>query len=227
MIRDCLHLFFPRICPACHGALQHHERVICFTCRVSLPQTGYHLHPDNPIARLFWGRIPIHTAASYYFFKKSGKVQQLLHELKYGNQPEIGEEIGLSYGAELLKSPLFSDADLIIPVPLHAERLASRGYNQSETFANGLARGMRNQAVNDLLIRNLHTESQTKKSRFARWENVQEAYAVIRPERLINKHVLLVDDVITTGATIEACASRLFMAGVAKLTIASIAAPVM
>lgn len=227
MIRDCLHLFFPRICPACQGALQHHERVICFICRNTLPQTGYHLQPDNPVARLFWGRIPIHTAASYYFFKKSGKVQQLLHELKYGNQPEIGEEIGELYGPELLKAPLFSDADLIIPVPLHAERLASRGYNQSETFANGLARGMRNTAVNDLLVRNVHTESQTRKSRFARWQNVYEAYSVVRPERLLNKHIMLVDDVITTGATIEACAKQLFQAGVAKITIASIAAPVM
>ena len=227
MIRDCLHLFFPRICPACQGALQHHERVICFTCRSTLPKTGYHLQPDNPIARLFWGRIPVHTAASYYFFKKSGKVQQLLHELKYGNQPEIGEEIGELYGPELLKAPLFSDADLIIPVPLHAERLASRGYNQSETFANGLARGMRNAAVNDLLIRNVHTESQTRKSRFARWQNVHDAYAVVCPERLLNKHIMLVDDVITTGATIEACAKKLFQSGVAKITIASIAAPVM
>lgn len=192
-----------------------------------MPQTGYHLQPDNPIARLFWGRIPIHTAASYYFFKKSGKVQQLLHELKYGNQPEIGEEIGELYGPELLKAPLFSDADLIIPVPLHAERLASRGYNQSETFANGLARGMRNSAANDLLIRNIHTESQTRKGRFARWQNVHEAYSIVRPERLLNKHILLVDDVITTGATIEACAKRLFQSGVAKITIASIAAPVM
>lgn len=226
MFYACLHLFFPRICPACGEALLRFERVICFTCKSSLPRTGYHHQPDNPVAQLFWGRVPVHTAAAFFFFRKSGHVQQLLHQLKYGNHPEIGEEIGVMYGTELASSTSFSPTELIVPVPLHPTKLRIRGYNQSAEFARGLSQGMGRPAHVEALVRNTHSESQTRKARFARWENVNEVFSVNQPERIAGRNILLVDDVITTGATIEACAARLFRAGASRISIASIAAPV-
>jgi ComF family protein len=226
MFYACLHLFFPRICPACGEALLRFEKVICFSCKSSLPQTGYHHQSDNPIAQLFWGRVPVHTAAAFYFFRKSGHVQQLLHQLKYGNRPEIGEEIGSMYGAELAVSASFSSTEIIVPVPLHPQKMRIRGYNQSAEFARGLSRTMNKPALEEALVRNAHSESQTRKARFARWENVNEVFSVRQPELIAGRNILLVDDVITTGATIEACAARLFRAGAGRVSIASIAAPV-
>lgn len=225
MIRDFLHLVFPRLCPACGDALHRTEKVVCLQCRLELPHTGYHRHVDNPISRLFWGRIPVRCATAFYFFRKQGKVQELLHHLKYENQPEIGEEIGRWYGRELHTSE-YGQSDFIIPVPLHPHKLARRGYNQSEAFARGLEATLGLPARNDLLLRSTNSESQTRKGRYARWRNVETVFTTGNTNEIRNRQILLVDDVITTGATLESCARELFQAGAAQVRIASIAAPV-
>jgi len=226
MVREFLHLFFPRICPSCGDALLARERVICLRCKLSLPHTGFHLHADNPISRLFWGRVPIHSATAMYYFRKNGYVQELLHQLKYGKQPEIGLELGRWYGQELRKSKDYRETELIVPVPLHPRKHKLRGYNQSEVFSEGLSEEMGCPCHVEALIKRFETETQTRKSRFRRWENVKEVFDIPDPKTVHNKRILLVDDVITTGATIEACARTLFRAGASTVRVASIASPV-
>jgi ComF family protein len=224
MVREFIHLFFPRLCPACSKALLRNETLICFTCKHHLPKTNFHLMADNPVSRLFWGRVPLSGASAYFYFRKEGKVQRLLHELKYRGGAEIGREIGRMYGTELLQNPVYSEAELIIPVPLHPAKLEVRGYNQSDAFGEGLAEKLSGQFAKDSLIRVINTETQTRKGRFERWENVETVFAVENREMLTGKKVMLVDDVITTGATLESCASHLLNAGAASVGIVCIAA---
>jgi len=172
---------------------------------------------------MFWGRIPLYSAASYYYFAKQGKVQHLLHQLKYKGQKDIGTAIGKLYGTELMESELFSKIQCILPVPLHAKKLKKRGYNQSETFAQGLAQSMGADCPAGIVQRMVASETQTKKSRFKRWENVESIFTICNGSEIENKHVLLVDDVITTGATIEACAQALSKVPGVKVSVASIA----
>jgi ComF family protein len=224
MVREFIHLFFPRLCPACSNALLSKETLICFACKHRLPKTNFHLVADNPVSRLFWGRVPLAGASAYFYFRKEGRVQRLFHELKYRGGAEIGREVGRMYGKELLQSPVYSSAELIIPVPLHPAKLALRGYNQSDVFGEGLSEILSGQLSTDSLIRAVNTETQTRKGRFERWENVETVFKVENTEKLTGKTVLLVDDVITTGATLESCAGHLLKAGAASVAIICIAA---
>jgi ComF family protein len=178
---------------------------------------------DNPVIRHFWGKINIVAASSYYFFHKGQKVQKLVHRLKYKGQKEIGLKVGELYGHELSESPLFCSADVIVPVPLHKSRLRTRGYNQSDFFAKGLSAAMNVPAENNLLVRNKKTETQTRKNRFSRFENVNEVFSLVNKTNIEGKHILLVDDVITTGSTLTACAEVLLRHKDTKVSIASIA----
>jgi ComF family protein len=222
-LNDFFSLIFPRVCMACGINLLKHEECICTFCNYHLPKTNFHLEQDNPVTLLFRGRSPVHSAASLYFFSKGGKVQHMIHQLKYRGQKEIGQYLGKHYGKELLKSPLFNTADVIIPVPLHYKKLRKRGYNQSEYFARGLAESMNISIDVKTLVKTTKTESQTKKTKFKRWENVKEVFNITHSEHLINKHVLLVDDVITTGATLESCMLHLSKIPGIKISIASLA----
>ena len=208
-IDDIVSLFYPRTCMACGNTLFRHEDVLCTYCLFHLPKTNFHRDADNPVSRIFWGRVNLASASAYYHFGKGGKVQHLIHQLKYKGHKEIGVYIGRLYGAELREQPEYGHIDRIIPVPLHRSKFRSRGYNQSEQFAMGLCSSL--QAVLDVqsLRRTFASETQTKKSRFNRWENVKEIFTLYGEEDLRGQHVLLVDDVITTGATIESCASKL------------------
>ena len=227
MVREFIHLFFPRICPGCSEALLRNEHLVCLTCYLQLPKTGFHQSPfDNPINRLFWGRIPIYASAAFLYFRKAGVVQELMHALKYGNQPEIGTFLGEEYGKTLSADDPFCQSELILPVPLHIKREKQRGYNQSNYFAKGLASNLNIETTNSLLVRNDFKSSQTKKSRFERWQNVSTVFEISNPLTVENKRVLLVDDVITTGATIEACARQLLLSGAARVSVLCIAAPV-
>ena len=202
-------LFYPRLCHACGRALLQHEIVICNYCRVQLPKTNFHVKADNPIEVLFWGRADIKAATAYYKYVKDGKVQHLIHQMKYQGFSEIGTYVGETYGSLLASSPRFSEIDIVVPVPLHRSKLRKRGFNQSEMFAKGLSRSMNIILDSTNLYRTRASSTQTKKSRWERYKNVNKIFDVHEPKKFMGKNILLVDDVITTGSTIEACANVL------------------
>jgi ComF family protein len=223
LIDDFLSLIYPSVCYACGTGLVHSEDILCTSCLYHLPRTHFHRDGDNPVSQTFWGRVPVFSATAYYYFSKGGSVQHLLHQLKYKGRKEIGVFIGRQMGHELKQSELFNTSGLIVPVPLHPDKLKKRGYNQSEQFALGLASAMDIETDFSSLIRQKPSETQTRKSRFKRWENVKDIFCLTATDRMTDKHVLLVDDVITTGATLEACASVLLSVPGLKLSIATIA----
>ena len=218
-----LNLFFPNVCQACGEALLKQEKVVCFSCLYKLPKTGFHLHDDNPVSRVFWGRVDLNAASSFLFFSKGGKVQHLIHSLKYKGNQETGVFLGKLFGADLQKSELFKSVDLVIPVPLHPKKQHKRGFNQSRSIAKGIGETMEIPLVTNKLIRIINTSTQTKKSREGRWDNVKNAFDVKEVSSLENKHILLVDDVLTTGATLEACAQNLLKIQGVKVSIATLA----
>jgi ComF family protein len=224
LINDFLSLIYPRYCEACANTLFKHESFICNHCKLNLPKSNYHKHSgDTPLGRAFSGRVPLIHSGSYYVYEKSGKIQKLLRAIKYQDQKELGEYLGKLYASELLKYDAFSDIDVIIPIPLHKNKLHSRGYNQSEWFAKGLSSGLCKQLNSEVMERISDTSTQTKKKKYERWENVEGIFRINSPTALMNKHVLLVDDVITTGATIEAGWFALKEIPGIKLSVASIA----
>ncbi len=208
---------------ACGHSLYHNEEVVCTSCNYHLPKTNFHIDRDNPVSKLFWGKINIISAASLFYFQKGTKVQHLIHQLKYNKQKEIGIYLGKQYGFELKKSGLFDGADLIIPVPLHWKKLKRRGYNQSELFAEGLSISMNIPILLNMLHRELDTDSQTKRSKYNRWENVKNIFTLRHPEQLKGKHIILADDVVTTGSTLEACASTILDVQDTRISMVTIA----
>jgi len=204
-LHDFIALIFPELCQSCGSSLVSGEDVICMNCVYDLPYTNFHQQPDNVVARQLWGRIKLENVYVLLYFSKGGKVQNMMHQFKYKNMPRIGNRLGEIAGKQLAAADRFKDIDFIIPVPLHPRKLKQRGYNQSAQFAEGLAVKMNAKVEIGNLIRLKHTDTQTKKSRFSRYENMREVFGVVDPERLAGKHVLLVDDIITTGSTLEAC----------------------
>lgn len=222
-LADFFSLLFPELCVACRESLVANEHLLCTGCRYNLPYTNFHLQPDNIVAKQFWGKIRLEGAYALYYFTKGGNIQNLMHQFKYNGMQQIGNLVGAIAGEQLIQNDAFNKIDYIIPVPLHKKRLQQRGYNQSTCFAEGLAQKLNAAVEENNLIRETATETQTHKSRFARFENMQEVFTVKNPERLVNKHVLLVDDVITTGSTLEACGEQLLKIEGLKLSIATIA----
>ncbi len=216
-------LFYPNLCFACQKNKVAKGQSICMECEYKISPTNYHKMADNPVMQRFWGRIPLEQAATCFEFHKGGLLQKLIHQLKYRNQPNIGVELGKIYGAMLRHSPSYRSIDWIIPVPLHPQKQHKRGYNQATVFAEGLAATMGVNWSEDFLIRTNQTTSQTKKSRMERFANVQNAFAIQNAEQLQDKHILLVDDIITTGATLEACAIQLLKIKGLKVSLAAIA----
>ncbi len=222
-IDDLIYLFYPVLCPACGDVLSGRPRFVCLGCQRELPRTGYHLQPESPVAERFWGRVPLAGAGAFLHFVKKGKVQRLVHQLKYEGRKDIGLALGRWYGTELLQSEVFRDVELIVPVPLHPRKERKRGYNQAAVFGRGLAETMGIPCLKDGLVRGRPSVSQTTKSRLERFENVRSAFSLGKAERLRGRHVLLVDDVVTTGATLEACTLCLMAAPVRRVSIATIA----
>jgi ComF family protein len=204
--QDFVSLFFPELCPACGNNLMKSEKIICTGCIYDLPYTNFHTDPENKVVKQLRGRFPFLQAGAFLHFTKGGKVQNLMHELKYNNNPETGFRLGELYGLALMDYNGWIRPDLIIPVPLHKKKLKKRGYNQSEHIAAGLSSALNIPFESSLLYRQNDTETQTHKSRYNRYENMKEAFALKDSGHLTNKHILLIDDVITTGATFEACA---------------------
>lgn len=221
MLHDLIHLFFPKLCIACNGNLLKNESFLCTGCLLHLPQTRFHQTPQNPLEKIFWGRLPLEQAFAFLHFKKGNAVQHILHEIKYKNNKELAIFIGRYYGSILKTAAIKPDG--VAAIPLHRNKLRKRGYNQSALIAQGISESLQVADLSDGLQRLKSTETQTKKSRFERWENVEEVFAVTRPEAFEHKHILLIDDVITTGATIEACGKALLQLSGTKLSIAGIA----
>jgi ComF family protein len=209
LLRDFVNLVYPDLCCACGDVLQEQENLICLHCETELPRTNFHLHRDNPMERIFWGRIPIEKAAAFVYFYKSSHVQEVMHRIKYKGAKEAAHRLGLWYGRDINDATAFIDAAMLIPVPLHRKKEKQRGFNQSEWFAKGLSESTGIPVNTTALAREQWSETQTKKSRYLRWENVKEIFKVKDASAFEGKHVIIVDDVITTGATIEACARQI------------------
>jgi len=222
-LKDIFNLFFPDICLCCHKHLTKNETTICLTCRHDLPLTYFSLEEDNLVEKSFYGRIPVENATALFYFLKKGKVQQLIHQLKYNKQQQVGTFIGNWLGAEMAESNRFKKLDCIIPVPLHQKKIKLRGYNQVTAFGESLAKKLTIKYDETILVKVSSTKTQTKKIRFDRWKDVQELFKVQHNSSLVNKHVLLIDDIITTGATLEACCKALSKIEGLKISIACMA----
>jgi ComF family protein len=220
---DILSLLFPRLCYACGNHLLRNEKLICTECFILIPRTNYHLLEDNPVARLFWGRCKIEKACAFSFYNKDSRIRKLIHNLKYKGIREVGFELGKIYGQSLTKSDFLKGIDLIIPVPLHPSKKRIRGFNQSEIISGGLAEATGLPVETGILERITLSETQTKRSRYDRWINVEGIFSVANPAKIAGKHILLVDDVITTGSTLESCSVELLKTEGVKVSVAALA----
>ncbi|MGA2405449.1 MAG: ComF family protein [Bacteroidales bacterium] len=220
---DFISLLFPRLCYACGNHLMRNENLICTECYVLIPRTNYHIAEDNPVAQLFWGRCIIEKAAAFSYYNKGSRIRNLIHNMKYKGIREIGIELGRIYALSLKSSGFTKDIDLIIPVPLHPVKKRTRGFNQSEIISMGIADVTGLPVDTKSLVRTTVSETQTKRSRYERWTNVEGIFHVIDPQTIMNKHVLLVDDVITTGSTIESCSYELLKIEGVKVSVVALA----
>lgn len=202
-----VNFFFPRYCPVCGEILYHPEAILCSKCDIGLPRTNHYRQRNNEVEKMFWGKIPIERAASYFYYTRGGKYDRLIYQFKYYGQKELARRIGRMAAQEMLSSDFFRSIDYLIPVPLHARRLKERGYNQSEWLAKGISEVTGIPIATHFVIRREYTSTQTRKSAYERWINMQEVFE-LTPEagELAHSHVLLIDDVLTTGATLTACA---------------------
>ncbi len=222
-LTQLVELFYPNLCFACQQSHAAPKSAMCIRCEFHIVPTQYHTMEDNPVMERFAGRVQLAHATTCFEFTKGGLLQQLIHQLKYKNEPQVGVELGRIFGRMLKETAPYDTVDYIIPVPLHPKKQHKRGYNQAAMIAQGLAEGMQKEWSEKYLIRNTNTATQTKKSRLDRFANVQNAFDVVQAEALEGKHLLLVDDVITTGATLEACASKLLAAAQCRVSLGAIA----
>ncbi len=222
--KDFIDLIFPRNCALCKRALFDFEPCLCTICQGMLPKANFHLRPfDNELTSKLQGLMPVHRVMAFLRFTKKGKSQTLLHLLKYKNKPELGEELGRLYGLSLLDNGFGGAWDVLVAVPLHALKKQRRGYNQSECFARGLSKVL-GIPYRELLVRKKFTTTQTNKSRLERLENVEEVFALNEGQVTQGLRILLVDDILTTGATLCGCAQTLLQGGAKHVDLATIAA---
>ena len=216
-----LQIVFPHVCSGCGSDLLSIESNLCLRCIDALPETDFEKHANNPVEKMFWGRLPLESASATYYFTKESLVQHLMHRFKYKNNKELGLQLGRMMGYHLLHSGRFK-IDAIIPLPLFPGKEKRRGYNQSVLLCEGIAESLKVPVLTDVINRPEHTETQTKKGRIERWRNMEGKFFLTNPEKIAGKHLLLVDDVVTTGATLEACGAELLKAGKIKLSIATL-----
>ena len=223
MLQDLFYLFYPANCVACNEELTRSERIFCVSCRHHLPLYKFHYHNVEILKKVFSGRIPVENATALFVFEKEGLVQNVIHNLKYRGQQKIGTELGQWLGGEIIKSQSFKDVQIVIPVPLHSRRYRERGYNQVERFGKEIANILNVPYVDQVLKRTRHMKKQAKNQKHKRWDLKADAFTINNVENIQNKHVLLVDDLITTGATIEACANALLEIKGIRISIAAMA----
>ena len=216
-------LLYPKLCGGCGNHLYENEEVVCVYCRASLPLSGECDFENNASEKLFWGKVSITAAASFLFFQKKSSTQHLLHQLKYQQKENIGEWLGEQFAYSLQSKGRFAAVEIIIPIPLHPSRIKFRGYNQCDAIARGMASVLQIPIVNGVLIRSVATQSQTKKNRFQRFENMNSVFSLAQASAIKGKNILLLDDVLTTGATLISAAQVLQQAGSNKLFVGAIA----
>ena len=223
MFKSIINLFFPKVCSGCNSFLLTNENVICTHCRHDIPLTNHHLIVDNDAFKKFYGRIPVLHASALFYFHKKGIVQQLIHNLKYKGHEEIGTILGEWYAEDLKTINSLHDIDQIIPVPLHGRKLKERGYNQVTAFGKALSSSLNVEYNNSILVRNIYSKTQSKKNLLGRTEGIENIFDVSFTDSDHNKHFLLIDDVITTGSTLEACSRALLKIPGARISIVCMA----
>ncbi len=223
MLRDLVYLFYPTYCAACDSALYKNERLLCTSCRHELPLGNFHNVNAKKIKKVFYGRIKIENASSLFVFHKDSLVQNLIHNLKYRGQEKIGIELGKWLGEELKQSNDYKDIEFVIPVPLHKKRLRERGFNQVAKFGIEIAKMLNAQYTDSVLKKKAYHQKQSKRGKLSRWTNTSETFNIQNESLLRDKHILLVDDIVTTGATIEACVHVLKSIPGIKISIATMA----
>jgi ComF family protein len=221
--KDVSHLFFPHHCEGCGSDALEDPALLCLQCHAKLPATGFFTVADNPVERTFYGRLAVASAGATYYFTKDSLIQHLITELKYKGNKAIGEYLGKLTGHHLLRSNRFSGIDFVVPLPLNRKKLQQRGYNQAAVIAEGISKTIQKPVLMEAVDRNHFTETQTKKDRVSRWQSMQQVFAVKNTTLLENSHVLLVDDIVTTGATLEACGAAMLQVPGLKLSIAAVA----
>lgn len=213
---------FPHVCEGCGTDIIQPDHFLCIRCHANLPKTEFHLYPNNPIEKIFWGRVPITYATAQYYFTKNSMMQTLMHGLKYKGNKELGIYLGRLMGHAFENSNRFRYIDALIPLPLFPSKEKKRGYNQATILCEGIAEVLEKPILKDVIIRTTHTDSQTKMNRVQRWANMEGRFELVNPQAIKGKHVLLVDDVITTGATLEACGACIMEAENTQLSIATL-----
>lgn len=223
MIESILNLLFPNLCVFCNTSLVESERHLCLNCQLKLPETFDHLKIENGVEKTFWGRIPFERAFSFLFFNQRGLTQKILHELKYNGNENLAVFLGELYAKRIEKTIQCHGIDSVIAVPLHPSKMRKRGYNQSLAFATGISNTLNLENFSNNVIRKIATDTQTKKNRTERWKNVDQVFEITDRNLFEKKHILVIDDVITTGATLESCANEIVKCGNCRISIASIA----
>ena len=222
-IKDSLlQVVFPHVCDGCGSDLLSIESRLCIRCLSSLPETNFEIHPNNPVEKMFWGRVPIVNASSHLYFTKESLVQHLMHQIKYKGNKDLGLQLGRLMGIAIRSAERFNGVEALIPLPLFPSKEKRRGYNQSTVLCEGMSEILSLPVLNNVISRPQHTETQTKKGRIERWRNIEGKFKLKDPDMIRNKQLLLVDDVVTTGATLEACALELLKAGGVHLSIATL-----
>lgn len=217
-----LHIAFPHVCEGCGTDILDKNHMLCLQCASKLPSTSFHLHSNNPIEKIFWGRVPVTHATAQYYFTKESLMQRLMHQVKYRGNKDLAIYLGRMMGYQLAASNRFGFIDGLIPLPLHSSKERKRGFNQATLLCEGIAEVIGKPVWKDVMIRNTSTESQTRKNRVERWQNMEGRFELVKASSIEGKHVLLVDDVITTGATLEACGQELLKAENIKMSIATL-----
>ena len=215
-------MLFPHVCTGCGNDIISSKNILCLSCLHSMPETQFQFFQSNPVEKSFWGRLSIQAVTAQYYFTKESLMQILLHELKYKGNRELGIYLGRLMGEQIIQSERFTGIEALIPLPLFPSRERKRGYNQSELLCRGMSEIMMIPVIKDAVIRNKFTDSQTKKGRIERWKNMEGKFEIMNAASICNRHVMLVDDVITTGATMEACGTELLNIQGLSLSLASL-----
>lgn len=219
---DLLHLVFPHVCEGCGTNALPATNLLCLHCMASLPQTNFHMHGNNPVEKTFWGRLAVAQATAQYYFTKESLIQQLMHQLKYRGNKELGLYLGMLMAHTLQTTNRFCTVQALVPLPLHARKERQRGYNQSALLCQGMAQVLQIPVIDNAVCRTTLNQSQTRKNRVERWNNAKDQFVVSQPAAIANKHILLVDDVVTTGATLEACGRQLLQVPGVTLSISTL-----